>query len=107
MLHTTGTALAVIGVALLVARRWPRAVLPLAMLGSMTLTLYSLHVFTLGVGESIFPDPDAIAWPLLFSHVVLAGVVAAAWRTQGLRGPFEELAATAARAAAGPRRSEG
>jgi uncharacterized membrane protein len=107
MLHTTGTSLAVLGLALLAARRWPRAVLPLAMLGSMTLTLYTLHVFTLGVGRSVFTDPDAIAWPLLLSHVVLAGAVAAAWRTQGLRGPFEELAATAARAAAGPRRTEG
>jgi len=58
----------------------------------------------LGVGESVFADPEAIAWPLLLGHVVLAGVVAALWRTQGARGPFEELAATMAQAAAGPRR---
>jgi uncharacterized membrane protein YeiB len=107
LLHTTGVALAVLGLALLAARRWSRLVLPLALVGSMTLTLYTLHVVTLGVTRTAFADPDAIAWPLLLSHVVVAAVVAAVWRLQGLRGPFEELAATAARAAAGPRRPEG
>jgi hypothetical protein len=103
MVHTTGTAIAVLGLALLVAARWRRAVVPLAALGSMTLTLYSLHVFTLGVGRSVLPDTDAVAWQLLLGHVVVAALVAALWRGQGLRGPFEEFAAAAARAAAGPR----
>jgi uncharacterized membrane protein YeiB len=102
--HTTGTALAVLGLALLAARRWPGALVPLAALGSMTLTLYTLHVVVLGVTERALADPAAVAWPLLVANVVIALVVALAWRLRGRRGPFEELAAQAAAAAAGPRR---
>jgi uncharacterized membrane protein YeiB len=107
LLHTTGAAIAVLGLALLVARRWPRAVLPLVVLGSMTLTLYSLHVVLLAIGEESFPDPDAVAWPMLVFNVAVALVVASLWRTQGRRGPFEELAATAAEAVSGKARPSG
>jgi uncharacterized membrane protein YeiB len=101
LLHTTGSAIAVLGFALLLARRWPRAVLPLVVLGSMTLTLYSLHVLLLAVGQESFPDPDVVAWWLLGFNVFVALVVATLWRAQGRRGPLEELAASAAEAAAG------
>ena len=107
LLHTTGTAIAVLGLALLVARRWPRAVIPLVALGSMTLTLYSLHVLLLAVGEDAFPDPDVVAWWMLAFNVFVALVVATLWRARGRRGPLEELAASAAEAAGGTVRHPG
>jgi uncharacterized membrane protein len=103
--HTTGTALAVLGLALLASRWRPGLLLPLTVLGSMTLTLYSLHILTLAVTEEAFPDPDVVAWPMLAVNVVISLVVALLWRLQDRRGPLEELAAQAAAGAAGPSRA--
>ena len=44
LLHTTGTALLVLGVCLLLGRRWPRTTAVVFGAGAMTLTLYTLHV---------------------------------------------------------------
>ena len=83
LLHTTGTALAVLGLALLVVPRAPRLLAPLAAAGSMPLSLYSLHLLTLAV----FEDVD----PLRFWAVqaVAALVLATLWRRYLGRGPLE------------------
>lgn len=91
LLHTTGTALAVLGGCLLLAPWAGRLLLPLAAAGSMTLTLYSVHVVALGLGLR------ELTW-----HVVGALVIGTLWRSTGQRGPLEALAAAAARSAARP-----
>ena len=86
--HTIGTSLAVLGACLLAVpalERWGRAlVVPLAAAGSMTLTLYCLHVLT--VTREWGPQAPA---DLLAVHAVTALAVAAVWRTWARRGPLE------------------
>jgi hypothetical protein len=50
LVHTTGAALALLGALLLAERYAGRLLLPLAAAGSMTLTLYTVHVWLLGTG---------------------------------------------------------
>ena len=98
--HTTGTALAVIGAALLLARAVPPLVWPLAAVGAMPLTLYTLHVTALAV----FPPKAATAAgvplaTLLAAHLAAALVIGTAVRAAGLRGPLEKLVGAASGAA--------
>jgi uncharacterized membrane protein len=86
MLATIGSSVLVVAVMLLVVRG---AVTPfwiwLTAAGSMTLSLYSLHVImvAVGVGE---PAPPAQVWLLQAAIVLLAGL---AWRALLRRGPLE------------------
>ncbi|MBC3763961.1 heparan-alpha-glucosaminide N-acetyltransferase domain-containing protein [Quadrisphaera oryzae] len=94
LVGTTGSALAVLGAALLVGRAVPWLLAPLAGAGAMTLTLYSLHVVTsLPTGEVL---GQYGSW--LF-HAAAAVVVGLAFREAGRRGPLEAVAAAATRAA--------
>lgn len=97
LVHTTGTALLVLGLCLLLAGRWPVVLLPLAAAGSMTLTLYTAHVLFLGplAGPTVAWTPTTV----LVVHGCVALVVATLWRSAGLRGPLEAVAAAASRAA--------
>lgn len=104
--HTTGSALAVLGLVLLITRssarllRGPVAVL--AATGSMTLTLYTAHV--LGLAARLGPTDRSA---LLALNVVAVLVLATIWRATHPRGPLEQLvhqAATSARARATPHR---
>ncbi|WP_298992494.1 heparan-alpha-glucosaminide N-acetyltransferase domain-containing protein [uncultured Pseudokineococcus sp.] len=106
MVGVAGSALAVLGVALLVARVARPVVWPFAAMGSMTLTLYSLHVFSLAVirlyevsGGAAVPEG-----PLYAAQVVGLLLVGGLWQLTGLRGPLEGLVASASRAARGPAR---
>jgi hypothetical protein len=91
LLHTAGTSVAVLGACLLLVSVVPRlAVLPLAAVGSMTLTLYSAHVLALRrSGPLLLDDPGR----LYLAHVLVALVVASVWRTRVGRGPLEALSA--------------
>lgn len=86
LLHTMGVAAGVLGLMLLIATRARALLWPLAAIGSMTLTLYTLHVLLL---SSSVPreTPDAFLW-----HVVIALAVAVPWRTFVGRGPLEAVA---------------
>lgn len=86
--HTTGTSLALLGAALLIARRLRWLLLPLAAAGSMTLTLYTAHVLV--VGTHLLPDNELRSYA-----VQVAGVVGFAmlWRLTNRRGPLEQLVA--------------
>jgi uncharacterized membrane protein YeiB len=99
LLHTTGTALLVLGGALLLAARWPSLLAPLAAAGSMTLTLYTLHV--LALGPLAGPTAEWSQGRVLLLHVVVAGAAAMLWRGRGWRGPLVAVATAAARAALG------
>jgi hypothetical protein len=97
LVHTTGTALLVLGLCLLAARAWRAALLPLAAAGSMTLSLYTAHVVALGplAGATDGWPPDRV----LLAHALVALVVATAWRGTQRRGPLEALAALVSREA--------
>ena len=97
LLATTGTALLVLGLALLLARRVPRLVAPLAALGAVPLTLYTAHVVVVSAVDADSPGAFYVV------QVVAALVIALALRRAGRRGPLEALLAAAARAAGGRR----
>ncbi len=88
--QTTGSALAVIGLCLLVVGVLPtfgsRVVAVVFGAGTMTLSLYSLHVWLRTVGIRQPEEPDALA-----IHVVVLGTIGAIFVLAGLRGPLEWL----------------
>jgi len=84
--HTTATALALLGALLLLAPLLGRPLLPLAWVGGMTLTLYTLHAVALAYEWG----PDDLEQRYL-THLLAAFVVAIAWRSWQPRGPLEQL----------------
>ena len=86
LLMTAGSALAVLGVCLVVGRRAPRVLGVLFGAGAMTLTLYSLHV-TLRIPG--FWDGDD--WPTFLGQAALVLAIGAVFRAGHVRGPLEQL----------------
>jgi uncharacterized membrane protein len=86
---TIGLSLVVLGCAILVGRTTTRLLRPLAAAGSMTLTLYSLHLLLLSWSAM----PEGLAGLLIQSILVL--VFALVWSRSYARGPLEELVAQA------------
>jgi uncharacterized protein len=102
---STGFALAVIGLCLLVAgpARW--VLYPLAAVGSMALTAYTVHVVIVAaIGREAFEQPDN---GLYLAFVVGALVVCSLWVFLLGRGPFERVLTRVSRMAADavPRRT--
>jgi uncharacterized membrane protein len=93
VLHTSGTAMAVLGAALLLARLpvATRVLYPVAAAGTMTLTLYSGHLVILATGVL---DDEPTALYLLM--IVVATSFAVVWRRRYGQGPLERLVAMAA-----------
>jgi hypothetical protein len=91
--HTTGTALAVLGAMLLLARAVPWAVWALAAVGRLPLTLYTLHVAAL----ALIPYGDGPT--VLVVHLLAALAIGVALRVAGRRGPLEALVGAASGAA--------
>lgn len=90
MLHTIGSAAAVLGAVLLICR-WhtaQRLLRPVALAGSMTLTFYSAHVPVLSSG--VLGDDPLELWLVL---VVGALVFAVLWHRFLGQGPLERLVA--------------
>ncbi|MBL8926073.1 MAG: DUF1624 domain-containing protein, partial [Pseudonocardia sp.] len=90
--HTTGTALMVVGAMLLLARGAPMLLWPLAAVGAMPLTLYTVHVTAL----ALFPveAAQAVGTPagaLLVTHLLVALAIAVTVRAAGRRGPLEAV----------------
>lgn len=100
LLHTIGSSMAVLGAMLLLARFVGRYVVwPLSAIGSMTFTLYSMHIVLLTAGLNGETD-YALLW-----NVLIAFAVAMPWRGFIGRGPLEAMTAAlsgAARAAVRP-----
>jgi uncharacterized membrane protein len=82
--HTTGCALLVIGVCLLVSRAAPRTAAVVFGAGAMTLTLYSLHVVMRM--PQIWPEDNTETF---LRHVVLVLSIGALFRLRSARGPLE------------------
>ena len=88
LLHTTGTAMAVIGLCLLLVRAdiLRRLTYPVAATGAMTLTLYSIHVLVLS-----FDIGDLGSRTYYLTHVVVALSIAPIWLSFFTKGPFEAV----------------
>ncbi|MGW1722007.1 heparan-alpha-glucosaminide N-acetyltransferase domain-containing protein [Streptomyces sp. NPDC002306] len=96
MLHTLGSAAALLGAVLLLTRSAPvaRLLAPLTAAGSMPLTLYSAHVLVLATG--VLGDSPGLLYAALATGAPLFAVV---WRQARGRGPLETVVAAAARRA--------
>ena len=90
--HTTGCALAVLGALLLLARRFPLVVAPVAAIGAIPLTLYTLHVVSLAVLGGT--GPVTLLW-----HVGWCLSLGLVFRALGRRGPAEAVVSAASAAA--------
>ena len=87
LLLTIGTAMLVLGLCLLLVRGvGVRVSRPVAAVGSMTLTLYTLHVLSLA---GLVPRESTEQWYV--AQVVIALVVAPLWLIRFRRGPIEEI----------------
>ncbi|WP_117209849.1 heparan-alpha-glucosaminide N-acetyltransferase domain-containing protein [Allorhizocola rhizosphaerae] len=89
LLGTTGVAMAVLGLMLLAAQatRWAGVIqTPLAAAGSMTLTLYVVHIMFINSEYDVF---EATTGCLV--QIVAALVIGLAWRATVGRGPLETL----------------
>jgi hypothetical protein len=91
LLHTTGTALLALGVALLLAPLAPRLLSPLTAAGSMPLTLYTAHVTWLGLTDAEDPERSYLL------QVAVGLAFAWVWRDRVGRGPLESVVALAVR----------
>lgn len=92
LLHTIGTSAAVLGLMLLLAPRARPLVWPLAAIGGMTFTLYTLHVVLL---SGPVQGHDLSTYLV---HVAIAFAIAMPWRAFIGRGPLEAVAAGLGRA---------
>jgi hypothetical protein len=96
LVHTLGSAIAVVGAALLVTRVRvvARVLSPVAAAGTMVLTLYSAHLLFLATG--LLGDSSVA----LYLAMAVGGLAfAAAWRRWIGQGPLERVIAAAAGAA--------
>jgi uncharacterized membrane protein len=89
--HTTGVAVALLGAMLLLARFVRGPLVPLAAVGSMTLSLYTGHVLLLA--SDVLPDDRVTSYVLQVFAVLL---LAPLWRRMVGRGPLEAAAAALA-----------
>lgn len=98
MVHTLGSAMAVLGAFLLLTRipAVRRLLAPLATAGAMTLTLYSAHIVVIGSGvlDVGMTEDNPMAQYLV--QVVAALVFAVLWRRRHAQGPLERLVGTPA-----------
>lgn len=90
LVYTIGVAAAVLGAMLLLGHAAGRYLLPLTAAGSMTLTLYCLHLLVLGSG--FYEDEPELSYALQVAAVIAFALI---WRTVRRQGPLEELIAKA------------
>jgi uncharacterized membrane protein len=81
-----GMAMLVLGVVLLVARRFGRWLAPLTAMGAMTMSVYTAHMIALSF-ELHYENP--VLWYIV--HLSVAVVFALAWTRWLGRGPLEKL----------------
>ena len=100
VIGSTGFALAVLALCLLVASRAPRVLYPVAAVGSMALSAYTAHVvIVFFIGESAFTqDNNALYLAFVLGALVLCTV----WALTLGRGPLERVLTWVSRTAARP-----
>lgn len=97
LVGTSGTAVAVLGLCLLLTRRAAWLLFPVAAAGSMTLTLYTAHVLALRRNGPLLLDDRLELW---LWHVAVALGFATLWRLVVGRGPLETVSTTLSRGVA-------
>lgn len=97
LIGVSGSAAAVVGICLLLTRRFPQALLPLSAPGAMTLTFYTLHVCVMSWADQLTPLPEpALVYWLQIVVVVLTGII---FQRSGARGPLELITSNVSTAA--------
>ena len=93
LMHTAGTAAAVVGLCLLVTRRLQWLLLPLSAPGALTLTLYSLHIWIMSIvdQQDVPLDPAPVYWAQAAVFVAVGLLL----RKLNARGPLEFVVAGA------------
>lgn len=86
MLLTIGVATAVLGLCMMLGVVAPKLVRPIAVMGSMPLTMYTFHLLM----TMIQPDTDW-EWTKYMIEVALLLTFALLWSRKFTRGPLEEL----------------
>ncbi|MBO3084805.1 heparan-alpha-glucosaminide N-acetyltransferase domain-containing protein [Cellulomonas fengjieae] len=82
-----GVAALVLAVSLAVAARWPRALAPLAAVGSLALTAYTLHIVAIALlGRGVVYDATVPGW---LAFLVITVGLCWLWAVSVGRGPFE------------------
>lgn len=93
-----GFAIAVLGLCLLVSGGIARILFPVVTVGSMALSVYSLHIVAIAVVNATVPgEVDNALW-IVF--VIVALVAASLWKFFIRKGPLEWLLSAASRGAA-------
>ena len=87
LLASAGVATAVIAACLVAADASPRLTYPVASVGAMALTAYSLHIVVLG----LFPPDGSFGGLIWVLFIAGAIVFAVTWRLLVGRGPLERL----------------
>ncbi|MCQ1954539.1 heparan-alpha-glucosaminide N-acetyltransferase domain-containing protein [Arthrobacter sp. zg-Y238] len=90
--NTIGTSAAFLGVLLLLGGARGRFLWPLALLGKMTLTLYSLHLILLATG--LLADQPV---PAMILQLVIISAFASIWLRYAAQGPLEKGVAEASK----------
>ncbi len=96
LVASAGFAAAVIAVCLVVADALPRLSYPIASVGAMALTVYSLHV----VAFWVFPTAASGDWTMWVVFTAGAVLFAVGWRLLAGRGPLERILARSSNRAA-------
>ncbi|WP_315095021.1 heparan-alpha-glucosaminide N-acetyltransferase domain-containing protein [uncultured Cellulomonas sp.] len=82
-----GVALLVIAVCLAVADRWPRVLAPLAAVGALALSAYSVHIVVIALlGRTVVYDATVGVW---LAFVLTTTVLCWLWAVAAGRGPLE------------------
>lgn len=92
LLNTIGTVAGVLGVLLLLSGVATGLLRPLAVLGKMTLTLYSLHLLLLATG--MLEDQPHLG---LIVQLIIVATFAYAWQRFNPQGPLEKTVAEASK----------
>jgi uncharacterized membrane protein YeiB len=95
---STGFALVMVAVCLVLADRLPRVVFPLAAVGSMALTVYTCQVVAIWVIDA----EEYVDNRLWLTFVLVSVALATAWRLTLGRGPLERLLTWSSTRAAKP-----
>lgn len=92
IMSTAGTALAALGAILLIARTSTKALRPLALLGKMTLSLYSLHLVLVATG--MFETQPLLGLVVQMAILLLFAYV---WQRFTPMGPLERVMSDASK----------
>lgn len=93
VLGALGLAVAVVGVAVPVADRWPRLLWPLAAAGRLALTIYVGHILVFAAtGDLLLADDLADGLRLVAAFTAISAAASVAWLRVAARGPLEAAA---------------